>query len=164
MVGGPLPIDERGDRRQCQPPGLEVGESVAAQNGLGLLVAALPDVRVVGIDRLVASQAHQRAPGQVVERFHPAREAALELPRRVGAPRVAHQPLALDEPVLPGRRPAGQAESLAGERRRGRGRVSGRKVHVCHRSPFNDEERSAGRLCPVPEAPLWALVEDLVAG
>jgi hypothetical protein len=75
---------------------------VAAQDGLGLLVAAGPHVWVVGIDRLVARQAHQRAPGQVVERFQPAREAALQLSRRIGSSRLAGQPFALDQPVLPG--------------------------------------------------------------
>lgn len=68
-VGGRLAVDEHLHGCHAQSPGFDGGEAVPPEDRLGLLVAALPHVRVVRVDRLVGGQAYQRPPRQVIERL-----------------------------------------------------------------------------------------------
>ena len=94
-VGLGLAVDQRADRVQREPRGRDAGEAVTAQHRLGVLVAAAPDVRVVGVDRLVGDEARKCARCQVIERSAPAGKAALQLARGGAFARGGDQLLAL---------------------------------------------------------------------
>jgi hypothetical protein len=71
-VGLGLAVDQRSYGVEREPGARHTSELVAAQHGLGVLVAAAPDVWVVGVNRLVAGQAAER-PAGVIEHPAPAR-------------------------------------------------------------------------------------------
>ena len=101
--------------RKRQPRRRDAGDAVAAQDRVGVLVAAGPRVGVVGVDGLVAREPHERGPAQVVERLPPAREAAQQLAAGVGLARLARERLAVG-----GRRARAARRMAARGRRRAR--------------------------------------------
>ena len=108
-VGARLPVGERLDRREGQVAGVE-RDPVPAKHGPRVLIGRAPRIPVVGIEGLVLRQPHQRPPAEMLERLAPVREAALQLPRRVGASRLSDQPVALCSLAVETPGPAGQPQ------------------------------------------------------
>jgi hypothetical protein len=81
---------------------------------LGVLVAAPPHVRVVGVHRPVGDQRPQRRESDVIERARPARKASGELPPGVARACRPEQPLALELVGRSGRPGGGQRQRLPG--------------------------------------------------
>jgi hypothetical protein len=94
LVGGGLRVDQARGRLQRQAGRCDARDAVAAQDRVGVLVAAAPRVAVVGVDRLAVREPDERRPAQVVKRGEPTREAAHELPAGVGPARLAGERLA----------------------------------------------------------------------
>ena len=135
-VGMRLAVDQRADRARLQTPSVHLCEAVAAQHRLGVLVAAVPAVGVVGVDGLVVAEPHQGGPAQVLEGAAPAREAALELAAGVG---LAGAALGVSSTARIAKvewrgAPAGQLERLIAAGRRGRRDAAGcRDLGLSHR-------------------------------
>ena len=161
LVGRLLAVDQRAYGRHRQPSGADLAQPVAAQHRVGVLVAGGPHVGVVDVDRLVGRQAHQRPPGEVIERLLPAWEAALQLPGGVGVARLRDESLALQRVRL-WAAPAGQVKRSA--RARGGSRGRGRRGRFSHIVPFwlGDGRRrpapgmrGGGVFRRRPSAPIW---------
>ena len=141
-----LPVCERLDRREREMARVE-RDAVAAQHRLRVLIGGAPCVAVVGIDGLVPGQPDQRPPAEVLERSGPAWEAALQLARGVGAPRLDDQPVTLAvEASAPARQAQRSARAGGGGGRRGAGGMGG----IRHRGSFRGCARTPahrGRSC-----------------
>ena len=108
-VGVRLPVGERLDRGERQMAGVE-RDPVSAQYRLRVIIRGAPGVAVVRVDGLILGQADQRPPAQVLERSAPAREAALQLARGVGAARLGDEAVSLRVFGGGAFAPAGQAQ------------------------------------------------------
>jgi hypothetical protein len=126
-VGVRLAFDQGADRRRCKPGGHDLASPVAVQHGLGVRVAAAPHVGVVGVDRLVAGQSHQRPRCQLLEHTAPPRKAAPELRGRVGFARPALKPVALDGALVGRDKPTAARRRLSVCIRASRRHADGRK-------------------------------------
>jgi hypothetical protein len=93
------------------------------KHSLGVRIAGAPDVRIVGVDRLVGGQPLERASAQLLERAIPAPQAAQQLCARVAATSAGFEALALQRALLGLDRPRPRGPARKGDRRRSAGGV-----------------------------------------
>ncbi len=72
-----LGVDQCLGGGEGEAPRVDPGEAVSAQHRLGVGVAALPDVGVVGIEWLVGGESDDRAPAEMLEQALPGGAAPL---------------------------------------------------------------------------------------
>ena len=87
--------DQRAHGGEVEPGGVDARDAVAPQDGGGVRVGGAPDGRVVGVDRAARGEFSRALSAQPFERRLAGREAARELPERVGGARAGQQAVAL---------------------------------------------------------------------
>jgi hypothetical protein len=128
-----LAVDQRAHGAERQPPRVHAAQPVAAQHRLRVLVAAVPRVGVVGVNRIVGGEPPQRGDAEVFERGAPAREAALELAAGVGVAGAARAVVPFG--LLAGDERAARTGQLerAGRRRADGDSIAARMCVVVHK-------------------------------